>query len=125
MRPMPLAFAATLVLGLAACNSTPTPEAPPPPEPETPSAATPAATPSAATPAATPPPMASECTATGAQKFVGQEASPDAIEAARLAAGAATVRTIKPNQPVTMDYRGDRLNLRIDDNSMITGASCG
>jgi hypothetical protein len=116
MRPMPLAFAATLVLGLAACNSTPTPEAPPPPEPEAPTAAAPAATPT---------PMASECTATGAQKFVGQEASPDAIEAARLAAGAATVRTIKPNQPVTMDYRGDRLNLRIDDNAMITGASCG
>lgn len=113
MRPMSLAFAATLVLGLAACNSTPTPKAPPPPEAEAPAAATP------------PPMAASECNASGAQTFVGQEASPDGIEAARLAAGAATVRTIKPNQPVTMDYRGDRLNLRTDDDAMITGVSCG
>jgi hypothetical protein len=118
MRSMPLAFAATLMvatLSLAACHSTkPAAETPPPPA----EAATDS---SAAAPVAS----ANECNATAAQPYVGQSASPDVIEAARLAAGAATVRTTKPNQPVTMDYRADRLNLRTDESAVIESVACG
>ena len=105
MRTMPFVFAATL--GLAACASTtPAPEAP------------------AAAPAA-PPAMADACTAANAQSYVGQKATPESIEAARVAAGAAIARALRPGTAVTMEYRGDRLNLHTDTNDVVTSVGCG
>ncbi|MFN7135908.1 MAG: I78 family peptidase inhibitor [Thermomonas sp.] len=46
-------------------------------------------------------------------------------EAARQAAGARTVRSLKPGQPMTMDYRGDRLNVLQDAAGKIDKISCG
>lgn len=114
MRTMPLAFLAALALACAACTSTtPAPEAP-------------ATDPAASTPAAAaPPPMASECKAESAQQFVSQKATPEVIEAARVAAGAAVARALRPDMAVTMEYRGDRLNLRTDTNDVVTSVGCG
>jgi hypothetical protein len=45
-------------------------------------------------------------------------------EALRLS-GAGTVRWIPMGAMVTMDYRADRLNLRLDRKGRILGVSCG
>jgi hypothetical protein len=110
---MPFVFAASVLL--AACTST-TPA----------SDNTMSTDPAASTPsAAAPPSMASDCKAEAAQQFVGQKATPEVVEAARVAAGAAIVRALRPDMPTTMDYRVDRLNLRTDTNDVVASVDCG
>ena len=65
------------------------------------------------------------CNVDPAEKFEGQKISDAFSEQARTAAGAATVRVIRPDQPVTMDYRGDRLNIILDANDMVVDVNCG
>lgn len=69
--------------------------------------------------------IAQHCDADAVQPQLGKAAGEDAVETARKAAGAELVRVIKPGQPVTMDFRGERLNLYVDDAGLITRASCG
>ena len=116
---------------LAACASQPAPP-PPPPAPPSPPAGmappppappAPPALPTAAPPP--PPPLAMACDAAPAQRFVGQPATAANLEAARQAAGARTLRSLKPGQPMTMDYRGDRLNVLQDAAGKIDKISCG
>ena len=71
------------------------------------------------------PPTAEGCDAGAAQRYVGRSADATTIEAARRDAGARTARTLSPGQVVTMEYRGDRLNLHIDDARRITRIACG
>ena len=115
MRTMPLAFATLLALACAACASTATTT--PDTTPTDPAANTPSA--------AAPPSMASECKAESAQQFVGQKATPEVVEAARVAAGAAVARALRPDMAVTMEYRGDRLNLHTDTNDVVGSVRCG
>ena len=64
------------------------------------------------------------CSVSRAESFVGKPG--DAIaEDARIAAGAQTVRVIRPGQAVTMDYRADRLNLELDDSGILVRVRCG
>jgi len=64
------------------------------------------------------------CNVSRAEAFVGKPA--DAVaEDARLAAGAKNIRVIRPGTMVTMDYRGDRLNLKTDDAGAVVSVSCG
>lgn len=66
------------------------------------------------------------CDAAPAQGFVGKQADEATIAAARDAAGATgDLRVIKPGQPVTMDFRHDRLNVEVDDHDMIVRINCG
>jgi hypothetical protein len=46
------------------------------------------------------------------------------VEALRLS-GAGAVRWIRPGKLVTMDYRADRLDLRLDRRGRIVRAACG
>ncbi len=113
---------AALVLPLAACN------APQPDEQEAASAQAHAAAEQAATPApeASPqPPPAGNCEATQVQGLVGQTVSDVLAEQARIDAGASTVRILRPNQPVTLEFDGNRLNIEVDTDSAITGLRCG
>ncbi|MCW3849178.1 I78 family peptidase inhibitor [Sphingomonas sp. LB-2] len=57
--------------------------------------------------------------------YVGKKRT-DAIAAqvARIS-GAKAIRWIKPGMAVTMDYREDRLNVRLDDKDVILSVSCG
>jgi len=71
------------------------------------------------------PEPAATCNADAAHDAVGKQATDEVVEKARVAAGAATTRVIHPNQPVTMDYRGDRLNVQVDAKDKIVGTSCG
>ena len=115
MRTMPFVLATLFALACSACASTDA--AAPDTTPTDPAANTPSA--------AAPPSMASECKADSAQQFVGQKATPELIEAARVAAGAAVARALRPDMAVTMEYRGDRLNLHTDTNDVVGSVRCG
>ena len=65
------------------------------------------------------------CNAEPAQSHVGKPASDANIEAAFKASGAKTMRSIKPGQAVTMDYREDRVNVYQDASGNIERISCG
>ncbi|HVI59586.1 MAG TPA: I78 family peptidase inhibitor [Luteimonas sp.] len=137
-RPAVIASLGTLcALALAACAPKPTTDGAPPadtapaatePAPAAADAATPpaaATTPEAdAAPGA--PDMSAQCSADAAQSFVGKEATDATVADAKAAAGAkGDVRVIKPGQPVTMDFRGDRLNVEVDERNAIVRITCG
>jgi uncharacterized protein involved in type VI secretion and phage assembly len=65
------------------------------------------------------------CDAAKAGRLIGRERS-EALraEALRLS-GASTLRWIAPATMVTMDYREDRLNLRLDRAGKVVKADCG
>jgi len=84
-----------------------------------------ASEPAPASTAAAPPPMGGTCNADAASGFVGQQATDAVVEQARVAAGAAVARALRPDMVITMEYRGDRLNLRTDVDGKVVGASCG
>ncbi|PPU91876.1 I78 family peptidase inhibitor [Xanthomonas albilineans] len=111
-----------MALALAACN------APPPDEQEQVTAKAQAAAQQAAAPdpASAPeaPPVGS-CDASQAQGLVGQAAEPALLDQARSDTGAKSVRVLKPNQPVTMEFNGERLNIEVDAKNQITGVRCG
>ena len=79
-----------------------------------------------ATPAThAPPAVAGQCNADAAQAHVGHAASAEMVEAARKDAGADRVRTLKPNQVVTMEYLASRLNLYLGADGKIERIGCG
>ena len=65
------------------------------------------------------------CNADAAASLIGQPASAANVEAARSKAGAASVRALGLNDPMTMDFRGDRLNVFKDAAGAISRLSCG
>lgn len=78
------------------------------------------------TPAPAPADAATQCNADAAQSYIGQDASEATVAQAKAAAGATgALRVIKPGQPVTMDFRADRLNVEVDDGNAIVRISCG
>lgn len=115
MKQLILAFLAGVAL--AACN--PSSE----PMPATPAPDAVASTPAAPEPQppaidpANPPPDA--CGAAQYAALVGQP-----ITAAGVPVESPSVRYIRPNTQVTMDFRADRLNIDIDANDVITGFRC-
>jgi hypothetical protein len=78
-----------------------------------------------ATTSAAAPPATTECNAEAAMDAVGKQATADVIEQARVAAGAAVARALRPDMMITMEYRGDRLNLRTDTADVVVSVSCG
>lgn len=125
-RPIFLAALATvLAVALGACASPGDDDATssPPASPADPTAGTAASE----APTATPPGDASaQCNAAAAKAFVGREATEATVAEAQTAAGATgAVRVIKPGQPVTMDFRGDRLNIEVDERNGIVRITCG
>lgn len=73
-----------------------------------------------------PPAMGSgECDADAARSLVGQPATAElGAEALRLS-GARTIRWIQPGQAVTMDFRPDRLNIKLDAQNRVEAITCG
>ena len=108
-RALPLATA--LALALTACATPANPAAPKPPPTEPP-------------PSPMPPPQAA-CNPEAARPFIGQVATADVVEKARVAAGAQIVRTLKPGQMVTMEYHSSRLTLDVNEGNVVTGTRCG
>ena len=115
--PIRLACVAVTLIALSACTSTPRGDDMVA-APGTMTPATDAGTTAPATPA-------QQCNADAAQSAVGQVATDAVIEKARVDAGATVARTLKPNQAVTMEYRFDRLNLRVDTKNVVESVGCG
>ena len=65
------------------------------------------------------------CDAARAKHLVGRKRSPRVEAEALRLSGAASARWIPPGMMVTMDYRPDRLNLRLDRHRRILHVSCG
>lgn len=66
-----------------------------------------------------------QCNADAAKAAIGQTSSDAVVEQARIAAGAKTTRVLRPNQPTTLDFRHDRLNVRLDDTGVVKSLDCG
>jgi hypothetical protein len=65
------------------------------------------------------------CDAAKARKLLGRTRSAElGAEALRLS-GATALRWIAPGAMVTMDYRENRLNLRVDPNDRLVKIDCG
>lgn len=96
-----------LSLSLSACAQVPTTEAAAvPPQP------------------VTDPASPSHCDADKASTTIGQLPSAEVVEAARKAAGAEVVRTLRQGQPITKEFRVGRLNLVLDAEGRIASANC-
>jgi entry exclusion lipoprotein TrbK len=65
------------------------------------------------------------CNAEAVQHLVDQRITTELAEQARAEAGAEHLRVTQPNQPVTMDYNPQRLNIDIDEDDTIIRLSCG
>ena len=87
--------------------------------------AAPAPAPTPASASAAPPEPVFQCNADGARFAVGQPLSPQLEAAARVRAGAGTVRALKPGEVVTMELNGGRLNLDVDARGRVTDVRCG
>lgn len=72
-----------------------------------------------------PAPVSSRCNAAPAQFALGRNVDAALENEARTRAGAKTVRTLRPNQVVTMEFNAERLNLTVDDAGRVTRVSCG
>jgi hypothetical protein len=72
-----------------------------------------------------PPPISGSCNATNAQWAIGEAASDQLLERARVAAGAGSARFLQPNQPITMEYLASRLNLGLDAHDIVRAVVCG
>ncbi len=68
---------------------------------------------------------ARECRNEPLRHFIGRPGEAGAIEGARRASGARTVRVVRPGEAVTMDFRADRLTITVDEHRVISRASCG
>ena len=72
-----------------------------------------------------PPPQQKTCDAAAAQFAVGQAWNTPLAENARQRASADSVRALRPNQMVTMEFNDSRLNLDLDAADRVTRVRCG
>ncbi|QFU03076.1 Peptidase inhibitor I78 family protein [Halomonas sp. THAF5a] len=80
-------------------------------------------------PAPAPPPpglaAGNDCDTSALQARVGQRFTAALGETLQAESGAATLRVLHPGTVATLDYRRDRLNVRLDDRDRITAIDCG
>ena len=65
------------------------------------------------------------CAAGPAEVLVGERYRRRVPTRARRLSGARTVRVVHPGEMTTMDFREDRLNIRVDHRRIITAVRCG
>lgn len=58
-------------------------------------------------------------------QFIGREATSELGLAMQRESGARVIRWVQPGMMVTMDFREDRLTVRLDDRNRVQSASCG
>lgn len=78
-----------------------------------------------ATQAPVPADGASQCRAEPAQWAVGQVISDSLVNRIQVESGASVVRRLRPGQPMTRDFRHDRVNVEIDNAGRIQTIACG
>lgn len=65
------------------------------------------------------------CAAGPAEVLVGERYRRRVPTRAKRLSGARTVRVVHPGEMTTMDFREDRLNIRVDHRRIITAVRCG
>lgn len=70
-------------------------------------------------------PIDGACNAAAAGPLVGQIANLQTTEEAKAMTGAAEVRILFPNQPVTQEFVGTRLTLDTNEENRVTQVRCG
>ena len=65
------------------------------------------------------------CRSQSFEEFIGQVATSEIGAKLLRASGARRIRWVQPGMQVTMDYREDRLTVRLASNNRIVTASCG
>lgn len=70
-------------------------------------------------------PMEMQCDTDAAKAAIGQRPSDGVVEQARIDAGAKSTRVLRSDQAATLDFRGDRLNIRLADDGMVKSLDCG
>lgn len=129
--PKPLAFLFAGALALAGCTQTderaPSATPDPAPLPTThPAPPSPSAQPGPGTTTRpSPEPADSECGAEKLGDYVNQLPSTEAMARIQTAVGHDRIRTIRPGDAVTMDFRPDRLNVEIGPDGRIKLFRCG
>lgn len=114
--------------GLSACNSTPEPTTTPnviPPAPSTLPAPPANDTPPAPVLTKKRDPNNMNCDASKAQWAVGKTVDDALLSKAKADSGATLIRTLRPGQVTTMEYRAERLNLRVDEKGKVLDVNCG
>jgi hypothetical protein len=65
------------------------------------------------------------CNQAKAQWAIGQPASTELLERARLDAGAALARFLRPDERITLEYSASRLNITLDARDVASSVYCG
>jgi len=65
------------------------------------------------------------CDAGKLHDLIGKPYDGSEADALRNKAGARLIRVIRPGNMVTMDFREDRLNVKLDASDRVTGLNCG
>jgi len=76
-------------------------------------------------PPTAPPPPSGSCDARKAEFALGERASQELLDRARVAAGAAAARFIRPNEPITLEFSPARLNLNLNTKDVVESVYCG
>jgi hypothetical protein len=73
------------------------------------------------------PPAAGEfqCVAEAGAWAVGNDVTADMVAKIRTDTHSRTVRVLRPGQPATMDFRGDRVNVMLDARDKVERVTCG
>ena len=75
-----------------------------------------------------PPPggqVPTQCVAGAGAWAIGRAPTDQVVEQVRMDTLSNTVRVIRPGDAVTMDYRGDRVNIKVNERNAIVGVTCG
>lgn len=65
------------------------------------------------------------CSAAGTDRFLGQAGTSETGAAIKRATHAAVLRWAPPGYMLTMDFRADRVTVKLDESHKITGINCG
>ena len=72
-----------------------------------------------------PPPPGTSCKADPAQYAIGRAQTAPLVEEIRQRSGAHIARILRPNQPVTLEFLAERVNVVVDADNKITAVRCG
>lgn len=71
------------------------------------------------------PPAGAECRALPEGRFVGEQATSELAAQMLRESGARAIRWVAPGMMVTMEFRADRLTVRLDPENRVASATCG
>jgi hypothetical protein len=71
------------------------------------------------------PPTQQTCEAEAGRVAIGEQATPERVEQIRQQTHSRVARVLHPGTLVTMEFSGDRVNIRVDAQNVILGVTCG